>query len=206
MSLDEYRAPYFTVTFILVLILASPALSRVLVYPRTEFFTELWILDQNHRAENYPFNIAHNQNYTIYLGLGNRLGYCAYYVVCVKFRNQTQPLPTSFGPIDKRLPSSLPSLYNISAFVADEQTLELPLTFSFNYTYDRSYSRVVFKNLKLNDVMLDLSDFTIEWNSTRNGFYSFLFFELWLYNRTTDRFEYHGRFVGLWLNMTVFSK
>jgi len=203
MSLDEYQPLYFTVTFVLALIIASPALSRILVYPRTEFFTELWILDENHRAENYPFNITRNQNYTIYLGLGNRLGYCAYYLVCVKFRNQTQPSPTSFGPIENRTPSPLPSLYNISVFVADEQTLELPLTFSFDYSHDKNYSRVIFKNLKLNSTLLDLSSFTIKWNSTRNGFYGFPFFELWLYNRTSERFQYHGRFVGLWLNMTI---
>ncbi|RLI41503.1 hypothetical protein DRO59_06810 [Candidatus Bathyarchaeota archaeon] len=91
---------------------------RVLIYPRTEFFTELWILDSNHRAENYPFNITRNQNCNVFLGIGNHLGYCAYYLVEVKFRNQTQPEPTNFGPIGNRTPNPLPSLFNITAFVA----------------------------------------------------------------------------------------
>ena len=203
--IEDYRAVFLVVTFIVALIVASPALSRLLVYPRTEFFTELWILDSNHRAENYPFNITQNQNYTIYLGIGNHLGNCSYYIIEVKFKNQSQRSPSSFGPIENRVPSPLKSLYNISAFVADEQILELPLTFSFDYTYNENLSRVDFKSLKLNGVTLDLSGYVAEWNATRRGCYGFLFFELWLYNDVNSSFKYHGRFVGLWLNMTIFS-
>jgi len=157
MSLGEYRVLFLVVTGILALVVASPALSRLLVYPRTEFFTELWILDVSHRAENYPFNITCNQNYSVFLGIGNRLGYCAYYVVQVKFRNQSQPAPTSFGPIETRVASSLPSLFNITAFVADEAVWELPLQFSFDYVWDEGRSKVDFLGLRLNDVWLNMT-------------------------------------------------
>jgi len=201
MSLKDYRLTFMTVTGVLTLLVASPALSRILVYPRTEFFTELWILDANHRAEDYPFNIIRNQNYSIYLGIANRLGYCAYYMVQVKFRNQTQPSPTSFGPIEDRVPSSLPSIYNFTVFVADEDVWETLLTFSFDY--QESNSRIRVYTLTLNGSSSHLNDEIILWNSTRRGYYGFLFFELWLYNLDENKFEYHGRFVGLWLNMTV---
>ena len=200
---EEYRATFIVVTFVLALLVASPALSRLLVYPRTEFFTELWILDSNRRAEDYPFNVTRGGEYTINLGIANHLGYCAYYVVEVKFRNESQPSPSSFGPIEDRVPSPLPSLFNVTAFVADEQVWEKPLTFSIDYVYDENRSRVVVQSLKLNDVVVDVPDCVVEWNSSRRGFYGFLFFELWLYDRAEDRFRYHGRFVGLWLNMTV---
>ena len=200
---EDYSVTFLIITFIVALIVASPALSRILVYPRTEFFTELWILDENHKAENYPFNITKNNEYTIYLGIGNHLGYCAYYVVQVKFRNESQPAPTSFGPIEERVPSNLTSLFNITAFVADEEVWEISLTFSIDYTYDANLSRIEFGRLELNDVLLDLSGYVAEWNATRRGCYGFLFFELWLYNDINSQFEYHGRFVGLWLNMTV---
>jgi len=203
MRLEDYRAIFLVVTFVLALVVASPALSRLLVYPRTEFFTELWILDSNHRAENYPFNITRNQEYSINLGIANHLGYCAYYLVEVKFRNESQPSPTSFGPIENRTPSPLPSLFNITAFVADEGVWERPINFAFDYVYDKNLSRVSLLSLKFNDVVLDLSDYVIEWNSTRKGFYGFLFFELSVYDRASKQFEYHGRFVGLWLNMTT---
>jgi len=203
LRITDYGLLYWTVVGVLALLVASSFLSRVLVYPRTEFFTELWILDENHRAENYPYNITRNQNYTIYLGIGNRLGYCAYYMVQVKFRNQSQPAPTSFGPIESRLSSSLPSLFNMTAFVADEQVLETPITFSFNYTWDELFSRVELCGLRLNGVQLNISNCTLSWDADKKAFRGFLFFELWLYNADTNSFKYHGRFVGLWFNMTV---
>ena len=203
MNIREYGVLFWTVVGVLALLVASPVLSRVLVYPRTEFFTELWILDANRKAENYPFNITRNQNHSVFLGIGNRLGYCAYYVVQVKFRNQTQPAPTSFGPIEERVPSSLPSLFNVSAFVADEQVLELPLTFSLNYSYNDVLSRIEFYSLTLNNVLLNLTDCTATWDSGRNEFMGNLFFEAWIYNATVGDFQYHERFVSLRLNMTL---
>jgi uncharacterized membrane protein len=203
LGVREYGLLYWVVVGVLALLVASPVLSRVLVYPRTEFFTELWLLDADHGARNYPFNITRNENYSIYLGIGNRLGYCAYYMVQVKFRNQTQPAPTSFGPIESRLPSSLPSLFNMTAFVADEQVLEIPITFSINYTLNEQFSEVELFGLRLNGVQLNMSDYTLSWDADGKAFRGFLFFELWLYNADTNSFKYHGRFVGLRFNMTV---
>jgi len=203
LGVREYGLLYWVVVGVLALLVASPVLSRVLVYPRTEFFTELWLLDADHGARNYPFNITRNENYSIYLGIGNRLGYCAYYMVQVKFRNQTQPAPTSFGPIESRLPSSLPSLFNMTAFVADEQVLEIPITFSINYTLNEQFSEVELFSLRLNGVQLNMSDYTLSWDADGKAFRGFLFFELWLYNADTNSFKYHGRFVGLRFNMTV---
>lgn len=203
MGTREYGLLYWTIVGVLALLVASPFLARVLVYPRTEFFTELWILDADHKAEDYPFNITRNVNHTIYLGVGNRLGYCAYYMVQVKFRNQTQPAPTSFGPIEERLPSSLPSLFNFTAFIADEQVWELPITFSLDYGFSEELMQVNLYSLTFNNINLNVENCTINWDSEQSGFFGFLFFELWLYNSTADRFTYHGRFVSLRLNMTV---
>lgn len=203
MNLNEYRALFLIITGVLALLVASPALSRVLVYPRTEFFSELWLLGPNRMAENYPFNITRNQNYNVYLGIGNRLGHTANYLVEVKFRNRTQSAPTSFGPISNRTSSSLPSLFNIAAFVADEGIWELPLTFSFDYGYNATVSGVEFYNLTLNNVVLDMTGYRTVWNSTNKDFYGSLFFELWIYNSTISNFQYDARFVSLRLNMTI---
>lgn len=208
MNIREYSVLFWTVVGVLALLVASPALSRILVYPRTEFFTELWLLDADGGTEDYPFNVTVGEEYKVFLGVGNRLGYCAYYVVQVKFRNQTQPAPTSFGPIEKRVPSSLPSLFNITAFVADEQIWELPLTFSFDYGYNETLSQVEFYGLTLNDVVLDMKGYTINWDSEKREFLGYLFFELWIYNREISdvcKFQYHGRFVSLRFNMTVWG-
>lgn len=202
MDVRDYQVLFLVVVAVSALLVASPALSRLLVLPRTEFFTELWILGPNHMAEDYPYNVSRDQNYSTYLGLGNHLGYCAYYLVEVKFRNQTQSAPSSFGPESNRTPSSLPSLFNITAFVADEGVWELPLTFSFVYGFDPALLMVNLHSLKVNDVALNASSYSIAWDSERKEFYGNLFFELWIYNGTTGVFDYHRRFVGLRLNMT----
>ena len=198
MRLHEYRVPFMAATGIVTLLVASPALSRLLALPRTEFFTEFWILDSNHGTDNYPFNITITHDYSVFLGIGNHLGYCAHYLVEVKFRNQTQSAPNSFN----RTSSSLPSLFNITAFVADQGTWELPFTFSFDYNYDVTLSKVEFQKIILNDVKLNVSNYTVAWDSENNGFLGNLFFELWIYNATTSSFRYHERSVGLWFNMT----
>jgi hypothetical protein len=169
-----------------------------LVYPRTEFFTELWLLGPNHKAEDYPFNLTRNQNYSVFLGIGNHLGYCAYYIVEIKFRNQTQSAPNTFN----HTPSSLPALYNITTFVADEENWELPLTFSFDYEFNVTLSIVEFNRLTLNNIALDIRNCTATWDPANKGFAGYLFFELWIYNRTDSNFQYHERFLSLRLNMT----
>jgi hypothetical protein len=202
MNIREYQVLFWTVGGIITLLVASPALSRLLVYPRTEFFTEMWLLGPNHMAESYPSNITRGHTYRIYLGLANQLGYSAYYVVEVKFRNSTQSAPYDFGPVSNRTPSSLLPLYNITAFVTDGGTWEVPLTFSFDYTAVTS-STAQMRSLTLNDIRLNMSGPSIAWNSTTRTFSGFLFFELWICNRTTSVFQYHQRDVSLVLNMTV---
>jgi hypothetical protein len=226
LNLTQYKALFILVTSVLALLVASPALQRVLVYPRTEFFTELSLLGPGHMAENYPHNITNGENYSFYLDVTNQLGSCAYYQVEVKFRNETQSAPDIFN----RTPSSLPSLYNLDVFVADRESLELPVTFALGYTFQNVirtvYTNVTvshgpgkndtieqradtinllqanFDSLKFNGETLNLQGYSSDWNPQTNMFYGNLIFELWLYNSTTGGFQYHERFVDLKLNMT----
>jgi uncharacterized membrane protein len=199
MNVTKYRVPFFVVVAIVALLVASPAFSRALVYPRTEFFTEMWLLGSGHMAEGYPFNISRGQSYQVYLGIGNQLSYCAYYLVEVKFRNESQPAPDSFN----RTSSSLPSLFNVTAFVADEGSWELPVTVSFDYGFNQSGLEVEFRNMRFNDVVLDLGGLKSAWNATTIKFYGDLLFELYLFDATSSSFQYHERYVDLKLNMTV---
>lgn len=199
MSLREYWVFFFALVGILALLVASPAMSRLLVFPRTEFFTEFWVLDSNHGTKDYPFNITLARDYSIYLGIANRLGYCAYYSVEVKFRNQTQSAPNRIN----RTSSGLPSLFNITTFVADEGIWEQLLTFSFDYSYNKELSQVEFHGFSLNHVRSDLGNVTAAWDPANRMFPGSLFFELWIYSMTTTSFEYHERYLSLRLNMTV---
>ena len=200
-SLEEHLFTYITITGILVLLVASPALSRLLVLPRTEFFTELWILDSNHGAEDYPFNISRNHNYLVHLGVGNHLGYCAYYLAEVKLCIQPESYPNSLTHTNT--PSSLPPLFNATIFVSDEGDWEVPVTFSFDYEQNETLSQVKIHSITLNDASLSIAGDEVAWDPVEGGFFSNLFFELWLYNSTLQTFQYHERFVNLRLNMTV---
>jgi hypothetical protein len=203
MKLEEVRVLFFVVVAIVALLVASPALSTLLVYPRTDFFTEFSILGPNGMAEDYPYNITRGQSYRVYLGIANYLGYMAYYVVEVKFRNSTQSEPSLFGPSSNQTPSTLPSLYNITAFVADQSAWEMPLNFSFNYRVNTTLSTVQMQTLTLNNVDLNISNCSIAWDSQRRVFSGYLFFELWIYNSTPSVFKYHQRWLQLSLNMTT---
>ena len=201
MNLQQYQVFLLVITGTLALIVASPAMQRLLVYPQKEFFTEMWLLGPEHRAENYPFNIIMGENYNGFLGVGNHLGQCAFYVIQVKFRNQTQSVADSFN----RTPSSLPSLHNIFAFVADKEKWEIPINFTFNYFQDifnETLLQVRFLDINFNCAVLNLKDYTAEWDAERDGFFGNLFFELWIYNSTLGALQYHERFTGSWLNMT----
>jgi hypothetical protein len=197
-NLQEFKVILLVVTGVLALLVASPALQRLLVYPQTEFFTEMWLLGPGHTAENYPANITEDQDYSVFLGIGNHLGQCAYYMVEVKFRNETMSKPNSFTGT----PSSVPALYSLPVFVADKEVWEDRLTFSFDYQFDVALSRVEFNSVTLNDVTLNLRGLSSEWNATTSRFYGNLIFELWIYNESTSSFQYHERFVDLKLNMT----
>jgi hypothetical protein len=199
MTLEEHRLVFTVIAGILVLLTVSPAVNRFLVLPRTEFFSEFWLLGPDHKAEGYPFNITSGGECRMFLGIGNRLGYAAYYKVEVKLRNQTQSAPDSFN----RTFSSLPALYEVRAFVADESTWEIPLAFSLDYEYDQPGSLVRVYGIVLNNVTLPIEGFIATWDSENGGFFGNLFFELWVYSDEAGAFQYHERFVGIWLNMTA---
>lgn len=226
LDLQKYKALFLLATGIMVLLMASPMLQRVLVIPQTEFFTEMWLLGPEHLAENYPYNITRGNTYSIFLGISNHLGSSAYYVVQVKFRNQTQSAPDSL----EHKSSILSSLYNMTVFVTDGENWESPLDFAFDYDI-QNVTRTVLVNvtmpqmagkngtfvqqeknitvlqanfccLTLNDVTLSLGGYSSDWNSTTQTFFGNLIFELWIYNSAISNFQYHERYVDMKLNMT----
>jgi len=40
------------------------------------------------------------------------------------------------------------------------------------------------------------------WSEENHGYYYQLFIELWIYEAEFDAFQFHNRFVGIWLNGT----
>lgn len=117
-------------------------------------------------------------------------------MVYVKLRNQTQPLPDA----STIKPSPVPPLYEFQFFLANDEMWEAPVTFVVR---DASFQNesIIVHYFSINNVNFPVNS-SSKWDSERKGFYYQLFFELWLYNMTLRSFQYHNRFVGIWLNMT----
>ncbi len=196
-KIEGYRSIFITGSLILTLIAALPILGLFIHIPdSSERFSELWLLGPSRKADGYPFNIQANESYLIYVGVANRLGRPAFYRVYVKLRNQTQALPTTSNSSS----SILPPLYEFNMFIKDDEVWEEPLNFTI-LEMSTPNNTTLLKRLRINGVIYQINSFS-EWDEKRNGFYYQLFFELWLYNMTSSSFQYHNRFVGIWLNMT----
>lgn len=197
MKLEDYRVVFVAVGLIGVLLFASPVLSLVVRLPSGEKFSELWVLGRGHMAEDYPLNVREDESYLVYVGVGNHLGSSAYYVLYVKFRNETEPLPNATAG----MPSVLPPLYTYRVFIEDNSSSEFPLAFSFsNVSFSNNQSNV--GNLAVNGVSSSVN-ISASWDAVKNGYYYQLFIELWIYDPVSNGFSFHNRFVNRWLNMTA---
>lgn len=197
MNLEEYRTLFLAGSLAVALIAAAPTLGLVMPFPSSgKGFSELWLLGPHHMAEDYPFEIVGNQEYGVFVGVGNHMGRSEYYIVYVKLRNQTQPLPT----LSDSESSPLPSLYEFRFLIADGATWESLLTFEVLDASVRGDSMFI-GALSINGFALPVNSVSM-WDSENSGFYYQLFFELWLYNETSKSAQFHNRFVGIWLNMT----
>ncbi len=196
MALHQYKTVILIITAVVALMLASPAVEQFAVLPQITPFTEFAMFGPYNNA-TYPSNATTNQDCRFYLEVANHLGSTAYYVIEVKFRNATQSAPDSFN----KTSSTLPALSELTAVVADNGSVRFPLDISLQYELDEKNSSLLhMQSVTVNGAALG-TDTTIAWNIQENGFYGNLFFELYVYNDTTGVFQYHERYVSLWLNL-----
>lgn len=198
MNLIGYRNILIIVSLIFILISSAPALSLLIPLPiGRESFSEFWILGPGLMAEDYPFNVTAESNYLVYLGIRNHLASSAYYVVYVKFRNQSESLPNATSGT----PSALPPLYEHAVFLQDGESWESALTFSFSgVSFDGNRSFV--KSVVINDYAFEV-DKEAHWDNDGMDFFYQLFMELWFYNVKDEDLGFHNRFLTLRLNVTL---
>jgi hypothetical protein len=196
MKLGDYKLIFVAIGLVGVLLIASPAIAGVIPPPGSEQFSELYLLGPNKMAENYPYNIAVGENYSVYVNVGNHLGSPAYYGLYVKFGNQTDQLPNA----TRGTPSPLQPLYEYRFSIPDSKNWMRLLTFSVpNATIQATNSQI--NTLQINNVPFNV-DKPAMWNSNSTTFTYRLFFELWLYNTQTGSVEFDNRYVNLQLNLT----
>jgi len=210
-NLEDYRTLFMVVTLGLALIAASPAIALVVSFGGgSEQFSEFWLLDSNHAAEDYPFNVSAGEMYSVFVGVGNHMSSPEYYKVYVKFGNSTQL------DFNSSKASSLSPLYEFQGFVGDGDFWESPVTFGVqnvslvdkvlsvdNVTTDALIEDAV---LSVDEVIINGMIFPVDahtnWDAEKGGFYFRLSFELWRYDTVLKSFMFHNRIVGLRLNMT----
>jgi hypothetical protein len=196
MKLEDYKIIFASLGLIGILILASPALGLVFHLPGEEKFSELWLLGPGGMTGDYPFNVTSGMNYSVYVGVGNHMGSSVYYLLYVKFRNETETLPNSTAGT----PSPLAPLYEYRLFLENNGSSEVPLNFSFS---DVSFSdgRSTVGSLTINGVQSGVNE-SVSWDTANRGYYYEIFMELWIYDPASNEFSFDSRFVSLWLNMT----
>jgi uncharacterized membrane protein len=192
LSFQRNKSFILLIATAVVLFVASPFLQQFAIAPQIDYFTELALLDSN-RTTDYPSNITSGKSYPLYIEITNRLGRAADYTVEVKFRDINQSGPNSFNHTS----SSLPSLESFKVSAADGETVELPLDVSFQFQ-PTGYMDSLTLNGKTHNITTQL-----EFNVQKNNYYGNLFFELWLYNQTTNSLQYHERYLSLWLKLNT---
>lgn len=192
MKLSDYQLIFIAIGFIGILLVATPTFSYVFHLPSGEPFSELYMV------RGCPYSISADQEFSIVIGVNNRMRYSSYNEVFIKLLNITDPLPN----LSDKTPSSIQPLSEYKFMVQDGKNWENNITFSIS---DVSYSedQVLIKKLILNDCVFDVNKPAAYLNGTKPAFCYQLVFELWTLNVKTSSFEFDNRFVALTFNVTA---
>ncbi len=196
MNLGDLKFVYLLSCLAIGAIILLPNFFTVLSLSNEEPFSELYILGPSHALENTPSNIAPKSLNTIYLGVNNRMGEVESYLIYVKIRNQTEPLPD----ISVNSPSSLTPILEYRMILSDNEGWEKEVSFSFDNVSFNGNETIV-SGISIDDRFVSI-DKTSVWNAEENKFFYQLFFELWIFDSASSGFRFHDRFVGLNLNLT----
>lgn len=196
MNFENAKLVYLGSCIILGLIILAPSLFTFYSFPEGERFSELWLLGSNNLIESGVVDILERESYSLSLGVFNNMKDLKFYKVDVKFRNPSEPLPDSVAG----LPSPLESVFEYYFFSRNNETWEDEFRFSFeDILFEDNIFRI--SRLSINDRDIKV-DKIVLWDEKSNGFYCQFFFELWIYDSTISDFQFHNRFVSIWLNLT----
>jgi uncharacterized membrane protein len=178
------------------LLFASPTIGLLIKPPEGEQFSELYLLGPDHILANYPFNIEVDHSYSVFVGVANHLGASAYYVIYIKFCNESDQVPNA----TLGTPSSIQPLYEYRFTIQDNKNWESLLNFSV------SNALISGDNSQINSIQMNGVTFNIDkparWNTNNNTFKYQLLFELYISDIQTGFEKYNSRYVNLQLNLT----
>jgi hypothetical protein len=191
-SLKSFKLIFAVVAILGLLICSTSIWGQSLPKPSEERFSEMYLLNaSNNSTSGLPNSLTAGKEYVVTLGVGNHMAEPQYYIVKIKFTNNSDSLPN----ILEKKPSNLSTLYNYNVFLNDGRNWEENLTFSFsNFTFYNS--SMLIPSIVINDVAIDVNKNLTLNNSTSRPFCEIIA-ELWIYNASNDSFSYHNRFVSL---------
>jgi hypothetical protein len=196
MSLSDVKALYAVSVLAVSLLLASPVIALLMPLPRGERFSDLWLLCEGHVADEQALPVTAETEYRVFIGASNQMRRSEYYVVYVKIRNQTQPLPN----VATSTASPLAALYEFRFLLGDDAAWESPFTFALhNITVQDNVMHV--REVSMNQVRLPI-DLQSAWDAENQGYYYQLFFELWRYDAASRSLQFHNRVVWIWLTVS----
>jgi uncharacterized membrane protein len=163
--------------------------------PNKNQFSELYLLDPQHKTDNFPYNVKEGQIYTLFVCVGNQRTKSAYYQIYVKFCNQTDQLPIE----GNKICSPLLPLYECRFILGSQQRADFPIEFKVSNLI-QSNNQLTVEFLNINSGVTVSKPAT--WDSTNPGFHYSLLFELWEFDSMQRSMEYTGQFVNLQLNCT----
>ncbi len=193
LSFANHKLILLFLTAVAVFMVALPFAQQTLINKRSEPYSEMWLLGQQHTADNYPSTIEPDQNYTVFLDVKNNMGKMVQYMIKVWFLNVTPSTQSSIG---------LP-VYSTTAAIANGETWALPVTFSIVYAHDEPTFGVNITSIKINSLETKADFTSVAWNSTKEGHYGYLHFELWAYDTDAREFKNLNCSVDLRFNMTA---
>jgi hypothetical protein len=198
LNLGEYKVIFAIITAGLLLLSITPALSVYVSIPdNTNRFSQLWVLGPTHHMDLYPLLVNTSDQYQLFLGVSDQIHTSGYYMVNVKFRNETQSAPTT----SNSTPSAMPTLYPYRVFLTNGGYWET------NFTFSIANTTIVGEFMTVGDITINGVDFPVNsvvaWDSQNAGFYYQIFFELWQFNPTTNTFQYDNQSVWLWIKIAV---
>ena len=192
----EFRALYAVFCIILLIIAISPAVFSLLSFPEEERFTELWLLEEDHMAEDFPFIAREGETYGVFIRIDNRMRSSVYYALHVGLLNRTSAASgrTQYdGDLEY-------ASYEYRIILANEETWEKQIEFSFsNITVNEGSMHV--GGMSIDGTIFPVNRST-DWDQEDQGYYYQLLMELWILNTTSAEFESHNRSVWIWLNIT----
>ena len=190
--------------FILLIVIAETTVFVVTTPRRSERFFELYVLGANqlvggYYPKNNP-NLHEASLVTWYIGVTNLMGDSQFIEIRVKLGNQTTSAPDDSSVY----PSPLPIVVSFERFLSDRATWKFPFTWSV------TKASAVNGSIRILTMQINNETYSILNCSAADGYNFRVIFELWVWQSSTNAFEFgwnndgelRAAWLQLWFNLT----